>query len=49
MDGRDGFVEPIEEALSTICAGRILDVATGSGGFITFLLDNIQDFTDYRY
>ncbi len=46
MDGRNGFVEPVEEALSKICAGRILDVATGSGGFITFLLDNIRDFTE---
>ncbi len=46
MDGRDDFIEPIEEALSTICAGSILDVATGSGGFIAFLLDNIRDFRD---
>jgi SAM-dependent methyltransferase len=46
MDGRDGFVEPVEDALSAICAGRILDVATGSGGFITFLLDNIHDYTE---
>ncbi len=46
MDGRTGFDDPVEEVLSTICAGRILDVATGSGGFITFLLDNIRDFTE---
>jgi SAM-dependent methyltransferase len=46
MDGRDGIVEPVEEALSTIRAGRILDVATGSAGFITFLLDNIRDFSE---
>ena len=39
-------IEPVEEALSKICAGQILDVATGSGGFITFLLDNIRDFTE---
>jgi SAM-dependent methyltransferase len=46
MDGQSGFVEPVEEALGQICAGHILDVATGSGGFITFLLDNIRDFTE---
>ena len=46
MDGRDGFVEPVEEALSKIHAGHILDVATGSGGFITFLLDNLGDFKE---
>jgi SAM-dependent methyltransferase len=46
MDGRSSFDNPVEEALSTICAGRILDVATGSGGFITYLLDNIRDFTE---
>ena len=46
MDGRTGVVDPAEEALSKICAGNLLDVATGSGGFITFLLDNIRDFTE---
>jgi ubiquinone/menaquinone biosynthesis C-methylase UbiE len=46
MDGRAGVVDPVEEALGKIDAGRILDVATGSGGFITFLLDNILDFTE---
>ena len=46
MDGRTEFDEPVEEALSRIDAGQILDVATGSGGFITFLLDNIGDFCE---
>ncbi len=46
MDGRTEFDEPVEQALSRIYAGQILDVATGSGGFITFLLDNIGDFTE---
>jgi SAM-dependent methyltransferase len=46
MDGRDGWVEPVEEALGKIYAGKLLDVATGSGGFITYLLDNIRDFTE---
>jgi SAM-dependent methyltransferase len=46
MDGRTEFDEPVEEALSRIYAGQILDVATGSGGFITFLLDNIGDFSE---
>jgi SAM-dependent methyltransferase len=46
MDGRTGVVDRAEVALGKICAGRSLDVATGSGGFITFLLDNIRDFTE---
>jgi ubiquinone/menaquinone biosynthesis C-methylase UbiE len=33
-----------EQALGQLSAGHILDVATGNGSFITYLLDNIQDF-----
>jgi ubiquinone/menaquinone biosynthesis C-methylase UbiE len=39
-------LEKAEQALGQISAGHILDVATGNGGFITFLLDNIKDFTE---
>ncbi len=46
MSGNNATLYTAEEALSTISGGKILDVATGSGGFITFLLDNIRDYTD---
>ena len=46
MDGLTGTVDPVEEALGKIYAGKLLDVATGNGGFITFLLDNIRDFSE---
>jgi ubiquinone/menaquinone biosynthesis C-methylase UbiE len=39
-------LEKAEQALGQISAGHILDVATGNGGFITFLLNNIRDFTE---
>jgi len=35
-----------QEILGHISGGRILDVATGSGGFIHFLLDGLKDYTD---
>jgi ubiquinone/menaquinone biosynthesis C-methylase UbiE len=35
-----------ERALAKISARKILDVATGSGGFITFMLDNIMGFDE---
>jgi len=46
MNDQSGFLESAEEALGKISAGRVLDVATGSGGFITFLMDNLKDFGD---
>lgn len=36
----------IESLISTISGGNILDVATGSGGFITFLIDNLESYTE---
>jgi ubiquinone/menaquinone biosynthesis C-methylase UbiE len=33
-----------EEALFKISGGRILDVATGGGGFITYLIENLHDY-----
>lgn len=35
-----------KEILGHISAGRVLDVATGSGGFIHFLLDGLQGYTE---
>ena len=46
MSYQSGFMESAVEALGKISAGQVLDVATGSGGFITFLMDNLKDFTD---
>jgi len=39
-------MESAEEALSNLSGGHVLDVATGSGGFITFLMDNLKDYTE---
>ncbi|NJD59794.1 MAG: class I SAM-dependent methyltransferase [Anaerolineales bacterium] len=41
-----GKMDSAEVALSKLEAGQVLDVATGNGGFITFLLDNIKSFTE---
>jgi ubiquinone/menaquinone biosynthesis C-methylase UbiE len=35
-----------KEILGDIPGGRVLDVATGSGGFIHFLLDGLKDYTE---
>jgi len=35
-----------QEILGHISGGRILDVATGNGGFIHFLLDGLKDYTE---
>lgn len=34
------------QTLNTLSAGRVLDVATGRGGFAAFLLQNIKDFDE---
>ena len=46
MSSRRETKNTVENLLSTISGGNILDVATGSGGFITFLSDNLEDFTE---
>ena len=33
-----------KEILGHISGGRVLNVATGSGGFIHFLLDGLKDY-----
>ena len=46
MSDQNISLEKAEQALGQISAGHILDVATGNGGFITYLLNNIKDFTE---
>ena len=36
--------ETAEQALGRLSAGNVLDVATGRGGFISFLLENFADY-----
>jgi ubiquinone/menaquinone biosynthesis C-methylase UbiE len=38
MSDVSGLMEIAEVALSKLSGGHVLDVATGSGGFITFLM-----------
>jgi len=35
-----------KELLGHIPGGKVLDVGTGSGGFVSFLLDGLQDYTE---
>ena len=35
-----------KEILNPIPGGRVLDVATGTGGFIHFLLDGLKDYDE---
>jgi SAM-dependent methyltransferase len=35
-----------KEILDQVSGGRVLDVATGSGGFIHFLVDGLQDYNE---
>jgi ubiquinone/menaquinone biosynthesis C-methylase UbiE len=35
----------VEEILNQLSGGHVLDVATGSGGFVNYLIDNLQDYT----
>jgi ubiquinone/menaquinone biosynthesis C-methylase UbiE len=45
MNERDGKLETAEKAFSKLSAGRVLDVATGGGGFITYLVETLKDYT----
>jgi SAM-dependent methyltransferase len=38
--------QDIENALHEISGGRLLDVATGGGGFIAALLESLKDYTE---
>jgi ubiquinone/menaquinone biosynthesis C-methylase UbiE len=46
MDEQNEIVETAEKALSKLSGGRVLDVATGSGGFISYLIENLKDYTE---
>ena len=46
MKEESSLVEAAEEALHKISAGNVLDVATGSGGFISFLMENLKGYTE---
>ena len=46
MNVRSGMLEPAEEALRQLSGGRVLDAATGNGGFITFLMENLKGYTE---
>ena len=46
MDNQERIIDPAEEALSRISGGRILDVATGNGGFISLLTENLLDYIE---
>jgi len=39
-------MELAEETLGNLSGGHVLDVATGSGGFITFLMENLKDYIE---
>jgi ubiquinone/menaquinone biosynthesis C-methylase UbiE len=36
----------LDQFFSQLSGGRLLDVATGSGGFVRFLVDNLADYTE---
>jgi 2-polyprenyl-3-methyl-5-hydroxy-6-metoxy-1,4-benzoquinol methylase len=38
--------QDIENALHDVSGGRLLDVATGGGGFITTLIESLKDYTE---
>ena len=46
MSDQDRLLDPAEEALGQISGGSILDVATGNGGFISYLIENLKDYTE---
>jgi ubiquinone/menaquinone biosynthesis C-methylase UbiE len=46
MNDRGGLMETAEAALSELSGGHVLDVATGSGGFVTFLMENLKDYRE---
>ncbi|MFZ2097748.1 MAG: class I SAM-dependent methyltransferase [Anaerolineales bacterium] len=46
MDSQEKLPETVEEALNELSAGYVLDVATGNGGFISYLIENLKDYTE---
>jgi ubiquinone/menaquinone biosynthesis C-methylase UbiE len=41
-----GLMDTVESTLKTLSAGRILDVATGGGQFINFLVETLKDYSE---
>ena len=39
-------METAEDALSKLSGGYVLDVATGGGGFVNFLMENLKDYLE---
>ena len=46
MSEQGNFMESAEKTLGNLSGGHVLDVATGNGGFITFLMDNLKDYVE---
>jgi ubiquinone/menaquinone biosynthesis C-methylase UbiE len=46
MNNQAKRIETAETALNKLSAGSVLDVATGGGGFINYLIENLKDFKD---
>jgi ubiquinone/menaquinone biosynthesis C-methylase UbiE len=46
MEDQKKLLETAEETLNQLCAGNVLDVATGNGGFISYLIENLRGYTE---
>ena len=46
MSNFSKLTETAEEALCKLSGGTVLDVATGGGGFIDFLMNNLKDYKE---
>jgi SAM-dependent methyltransferase len=46
MNDQNSTMDPAEVAMGKISGGLVLDVATGSGGFVGYLIENLKDFTE---
>jgi ubiquinone/menaquinone biosynthesis C-methylase UbiE len=46
MEDQKELLETAEEALNQLSGGNVLDVATGNGGFISYLVENLKDYTE---
>ena len=46
MDAQENLMDSAEGALRRLSGGRVLDVATGSGGFLGLLTENFMDYIE---
>jgi ubiquinone/menaquinone biosynthesis C-methylase UbiE len=46
MNNQSEITETAEDALNKLSGGHVLDVATGGGGFINFLTENLLAYTE---